>query len=304
MSEEMKQYEPKSTESKEPEKVQSTHVETTQKVDEPQIPKDIKIIEAEEVSIINNSSDNIFQEKFSEDKLVEQSPAAFMEENMEENFDDKQSVGLKGDSDEGLEGDILDDEMKNVAESIIGEIKPVTDKNVGHIGAKTNELPKYIEPQPQNLDQSLENSEVTSEDDTKNVYNYFGNYRPVFNPIESNFPQNDTMQSSSFNQYGSILPNNNIQAGSFGLGLFQTKRRTSRYDKYNYFPTSSSVPKERITESPKKVPNVNRTPFFTGSEDESGVISESSVSSKPFYGQHDLSADEDRDQRKNLQCSK
>ena len=147
----------------------------------------------------------------------------------------------------------------------------------------------------------MDASELTSEDDSANragYYNYFGNFNAGGYSAAPQINQYDPFQSYSRpnppSQYSNMPGNNNnnMISNMPGLGLFQTKRRTSRYGKYNYFPASTAS-REKNLESPRRGPNVNRTPFYTGSEDESGVISESSISSKPFYHRND-SIDEEK----------
>ena len=92
----------------------------------------------------------------------------------------------------------------------------------------------------------------------------------------------DYPRQGNSGHYGYFSNHNDFLGNMPGLGLFQTKRKTSRYDKYTSFPASTRM------ESPKRKLNINRTPFYTGSEDESGVISESSISSKPFYNHFEI----------------
>jgi len=144
----------------------------------------------------------------------------------------------------------------------------------------------------------MDASELTSEDDMSNrgYYNYFGNFNSGYAPQTGQYDPFQDYSRPNPNQYSQFPSNantnNNMISNMPGLGLFQTKRRTSRYGKYNYFPAPTST-REKNLESPRRGPNVNRTPFYTGSEDESGVISESSIASKPFYHRND-SIDEEK----------
>ncbi len=123
-------------------------------------------------------------------------------------------------------------------------------------------------------------------DDEKGFYNYFGNYRR-----NEQIPFNQPAQFSF--GYPPSFSNNNEDFINHapGLGLFQTKRSTSRYSGYDYFPPSQ-MNREKYINSPKKKMSLNKPAFYTGSEDESGVISESSMSSKPFQNRFEV--DEER----------
>lgn len=171
--------------------------------------------------------------------------------------------------------DLLNEGFRNVSEAIIG--KDDINNDVGAIGSRANEKaflknnPRYVEHE-----KSANTSEPTSEEET-HFYGYFGGYKPpVFNNDQTKQSQtSDRMVNSQ------IYRNDDLLANTPGLGLFQTKREGSRYSQNLYFPFTH----ERETEAqPKKQPVItNSNPFFTGSEDESGVISESSVSSKQLY---------------------
>ena len=185
---------------------------------------------------------------------------------------------------------MLDTDLRNVAETILDKDSFVEDVGyIGHIGSKAKNESENSHP-PQKLTNAYQQhiqegqnsnlSENTSEDEgPRGLYGYF-NYHSVFGHQNPEPTREIRQVSSSKSQTNPYFKNDDLFTNTPGLGLFQTKRDSSRYNQYSYFPT---LIQEREQEtSSRKQPLVNRSPFFTGSEDESGFFSESSVSSKHF----------------------